>query len=30
MYDVHTRKLAHAVLVGLVSLGWVGYKLFRL
>ena len=24
MYDVHTRKLAHAVLVGLVSLGWVG------
>ena len=27
MYDVHTRKLAHAVLVGLVSLGWVGTTL---
>ena len=27
MYDVHTRKLAHAVLVGLVSLGLVGTTL---
>ena len=24
MYDVHSKKLAHAVLSGLVSLGWVG------